>query len=150
MAGLLIAAYCIWIAPLRLVWALAWPGGGSRTVLRVWGIALPFRRRRRKGKRGGPGLRALLPLLRYVRVRRLEIALNPGGDAAAAALAAGLLRALAGAFPGIPLRCGPAFGGPGGVRVLCILEARLGMIGTAALLRRRRKEAGAWSIPSGN
>lgn len=156
MAVLLIALYLVWITPLRLSSGLRLiaPGRRVRLRLQVWGVGVPLRlpaHRKKKRRLPGPSaLRQALPalklLLRGLHVRRLEVAVRAGGDAAAAAVLTGLLRTLNGLWPRARLRCDPAFGGESALRARCILDARLGTIGTAALLgafllwRARKKE----------
>jgi len=156
MAFVLVGLYLMWITPLRLSWALrlAQPPPAVRWALRVWGvqIALPHFRARRRLPRSGLSLGALAPALRLlkraVRIQRLEIHVLAGGDAAAAAVVTGLLRAADGLVPRVRIRCAPAWGRAGALRAKCILDARLGTLWTAALLgafllrRARKKEEG--------
>ncbi len=152
MAWLLIVCYTLWITPLRLLSALG--DGKPRFLLRIWGIGVhPPKRRRGLGIPGGA--KALLPLLpaarwliRHIRIRQVAVSVQAGGDAAAAALLTGFLRALGGLVPKAHIRCTPRFGDSGAWRAQCIADVRLGTIGTAALMglwllwRARRKKGG--------
>lgn len=94
-------------------------------------------------------------LTRGVRVRSEGMQVVLGGqDAARIAWAAGLIRAVSGAFPQLRLSCVPAFGGRFSVHAVCIADARLGTLCTAWLfsaLEKRaagKKEEQAWIVPS--
>ncbi|MCR4885684.1 MAG: hypothetical protein K5919_02065 [Clostridiales bacterium] len=152
MALVLIVLYVIGITPLRLSARVQYPGAGPpRVCLRAWGVRLPPGKKPLAGGIGG--LRGKLPALRailkHVTVRRLEIRLRVGGDAARAALITGFVRGVAGLVPRAGIRCDPGFGETGALRAECILDARLGILLAAALAgrfarkARRKKEAAA-------
>ncbi len=104
-----------------------------------------------EGKNKGNRLIRLLGLLlrsngqnavfrRVVRVNTLSFTLRLGlQDAAALALAAGLLRAAGGAASGLRFRCVPALGGKSGLQAVCIAETRLGILMGAWMLWGRAK-----------
>ena len=135
--------------------------GKLRLTASVFGKETPVTPGKAKA---GQGLRALwlslrsngrLSLLRYtVKIRVFDVSVRLGiEDAARAALAVGLIRALASAVPRLRLRCVPALGGQTAASLRCIADARLGILLAAALLwrarRRGRKEEKPWIIPSG-
>ena len=153
MALFLIVLYLIGITPLRLTAFFVHPGERpNRICLRAWGVRLP---KIGKGRFSARGLRpgAILPVLRaaagHIAVRRLELCVRVGGDAARAALITAFLRSLGPAFPRAQISCVPAFGEKGSLRAGCILDARLGILLAAALAgrfaqsARRKKEAAA-------
>lgn len=115
--------------------------GGTR-ALKILGLML---------KSGGRGaaLRGL------VKVRALEATVRVGGqNAAAMAVAVGLLRIVAAVLPVVRLRVLPALGAKSGVHARCITETRLGILVAAVLLwllsqrRAARKEEKPWIVPS--
>lgn len=153
MVWLMIVLYLIGITPLRLTALIRYPGDRpARVFLRAWGFRLPTGGGMRLSG-GSAGLREALPvlrgLLRHSTLRRLEIRVRVGGDAALAAVITGLVRGIAGLLPRAGIRCDPGFGETGALRAKCILEARLGILLAAALAgrfarkARRKKEAAA-------
>ena len=145
MAAVLIALYLIGITPLRLTALIRYPGDRpARVFLRAWGFRLPTGGGMRLSG-GSAGLREALPvlrdLLRHSTLRRLEIRIRVGGDAARAALITGYLRALDAAVPRAQISCVPAFGEKGTLRAGCILDARLGILLAAALAGRLQRKA---------
>ena len=152
MVWLMIVLYLIGITPLRLTALIRYPGDRpARVFLRAWGVRLPPGKKPLAGGIGGlrGGLPALRAILKHVTVRRLEIRLRVGGDAARAALITGFVRGVAGLVPRAGIRCDPGFGETGALRAECILDARLGILLAAALAgrfarkARRKKEAAA-------
>ena len=91
--------------------------------------------------RPGPGRRLLR---RGTCLARLDVMVQAGGDAARAALLTGLIQAAAGCLPRVRLRCRTVYGGAGALRARCIVDVRLGILWTAALMGWLNRPRAGW------
>ena len=147
------AAFYLLAVPVHLAVRLDGLTAGAGVALFDGRAALRKAGTRREKAGGGPGLRAVWPVLRRLRFERVELTGRVSlGDAAATALACGLLngagRCLAARADALRIEVTPVFSDAPRLELRGMLRARAAQI-ILAVIRSRKGRILSWtSIPS--